>query len=234
VELRVVAYNVKAFRFGVRPLATLVVELEPDVVLLQECGPRFRLRRFADAIGMEVVSKHFFLRRSIHNAVLARPPWRVLSHRLHRFPKDTAFYPRGALVARLGRAGYRVWAASVHLGLKPAARLRNVDELCSMLLGLEGPVLAGGDLNETPDGRAATWMAERMWDAFGAAGDGPGGTFPAKEPRARIDYLFANAGVEIVRASVRRGEAAAAASDHLPLVVEFRILTEPQAPGTPA
>jgi endonuclease/exonuclease/phosphatase family metal-dependent hydrolase len=225
VRLRVVVYNVKAFRLGVRGPATLLAQESPDVVLVQECGPRRRLRRFADALGMDAVSVHFFLRRSIHNAILVRPPWRVLSHRLHRFPKDVRFYPRGALVARVGRAGFRVWTASVHLGLKPGARRRNVDELASLLFTLDGPAMAGGDLNEGPEGRAVTWLSERMWDCFAHAGDGSGETYPAVEPAARIDYLFANEGVEVDEARVLGGPEAAASSDHLPLVVDLRIRT---------
>src|SRR5438093_11547176 len=124
-------YNVKSFRLGVRNAAHLVAELGPDIALIQECGPRYRLRRFARSLGMEAVSEHrfLFLRRSIHNAVLVRPPWRIVSHALHRFPKDGRAHPRGALVARVGRAGFRLWAISLHLGHRPGTRRRNADEL---------------------------------------------------------------------------------------------------------
>jgi hypothetical protein len=105
VRFRVLVYNVKAFRLGVRGAASLVADHGPDVALIQECGPRYRLRRFAAALGMDAVSHHSLLRRSIHNAVLVRPPWRVVSDRLHRFPRDERSSPRGVLVARLGRTG---------------------------------------------------------------------------------------------------------------------------------
>jgi endonuclease/exonuclease/phosphatase family metal-dependent hydrolase len=144
----------------------------------------------------------------------------VISHRLHRFPKDVRFDPRGALLVRVGRSGYRVWAISLHLGLKPGARRRNADELMSQILGLDGPVLAGGDMNETPTGEAVVWLSERLWDAFAHAGEGAGETFPSDDPRARIDYLFLNDRVEVERAVVLRGPEATAASDHLPLVAD--------------
>ena len=83
MRVRILVYNVKAFRLGVRNVATLVAEHAPDVALLQECGPRYRLRRFSRAVGMEPVSKHFLFHRSIHDAVLVRRPWRVISHDLH-------------------------------------------------------------------------------------------------------------------------------------------------------
>jgi endonuclease/exonuclease/phosphatase family metal-dependent hydrolase len=223
MRLRVLVYNVKAFRRGVRAVAELVAEHGPDIALIQECGPRYRLKRFARALGMEPFSEHFLFRRSIHDAVLVRAPWRVLSHRLHRFPKDVRFYPRGAYLARIGRTGHRLWVASVHLGLKPGVRKRNADELASILLGLDAPAVVGGDLDEGPDGAAASWLAARMWDAFDRAGEGPGATYPAEDPRARIDYLFAGEGFRLERAWVLRGAKAAAASDHLPLLVDLHI-----------
>lgn len=219
MRLRVLVYNVKSFRLGRGNAAALVAEHAPDVALIQECGSRRRLRRFARALGMDAVSEHFLLRRSIHNAVLVRPPWRVLSHRLHRFPKDVS--PRGALVARLGRAGFRLHAISLHLGLKAGVRRRNADELVSLILSLDGPVMAGGDLNEAPDGKAVVWLSDRMWDCFAKAGEGPGETFRSDEPRARIDYLFVNDGFDVERASVLQGPEAAASSDHLPLLVDL-------------
>jgi len=225
VRLRVLVYNVKGFRLGVRNAATLLAELGPDVALIQECGPRYRLRRFASSLGMDVASRHFFLRRSIHNAVLVRPPWRLMSERLHRFPRDERFYPRGVFLARLGRAGFRLWVGSVHLGLKPAARRRNADELVSVVLGLDGPAVVGGDLNEGPNGPAAKWIAERLWDCFASAGDGPGETFRADGPSARIDYLFATEEVRPERAWVVRGPAAAASSDHLPVFADLVLTT---------
>ena len=223
MRVRVLVYNVKAFRLGVRGVATLVAEHGPDVALLQECGPRYRLRRFARALGMEQVSKHFLFRRSIHEAVLVRHPWRVISHELHRFPKDVRFYPRGALIARLGLSGHRLWAISVHLGLSPAARRRNADELVSRSLALDGPVVAGGDLNEGPNGKAVTWISSRLRDAWAERGEGSGETFRADVPRARIDYLFVGDGVGVERAVVLRGPQAAAVSDHLPLFVDITL-----------
>ena len=223
MRLRILVYNVKAFRLGVRNAATLVAQHGPDVALIQECGPRYRLRRFARALGMEPVSEHFLFRRSIHNAVLVREPWRVISHRLHKFPKDERFYPRGALIVRVGRSGFRMTAISLHLGLKPRVRRRNADELMSVVIGLEGPVLAGGDLNEGPTGSAVAWLSERMWDAHAHAGTGPGETFRSDDPRARIDYLFVNDRVRVERVVVLRGPEAAASSDHLPILADVEL-----------
>jgi endonuclease/exonuclease/phosphatase family metal-dependent hydrolase len=170
---------------------------------------------------MDAVAKHFLFRKSIHNAVLVRSPWRVITHRLHRFPREAQGVPRGVLVARVGRAGIRLWAMSVHLGLHPGSRRRNAEELTDLVLAVNEPVLAGGDLNEMPDGKAATWLSDRFWDAWAHAGEGDGDTFPSANPTARIDYLFATEQFRIEGAITVPTADAAEASDHLPLLADL-------------
>jgi hypothetical protein len=46
----------------------------------------------------------------------------------------------------------------------------------------------------------------------------------------RIDHVFVSGGVEVTRAETIRTPLARAASDHLPLLVEFR-LTRPSSPS---
>ena len=62
----------------------------------------------------------------------------------------------------------------------------------------------GGDFNEGPEGPAVRWLSDRMWDCFVTAGDGPGETFRADGPTARIDYLRMIA-EELVRPAAKLG-----------------------------
>jgi endonuclease/exonuclease/phosphatase family metal-dependent hydrolase len=222
MRLRVATYNVRGFRDGLDGVVEAVERLAPDVLLLQESGPRRKLRAFAAATGMEAVGDPWSpFRRRVKNAVLVRPPWRVVQHRLERFDGSTRFYPRGALIAQAGRAGRRVWTVSTHFGLSPAERIAHVRELTDLCAGLAGaPIVLGGDLNATPEQRAAAWLADRYWDAWATAGSGEGATFPASDPTARIDFLFASAGLVVDGASVGK---APDASDHLPVVADLRI-----------
>jgi endonuclease/exonuclease/phosphatase family metal-dependent hydrolase len=224
MRLRVVVYNVWGFRLGPHTVAGAVADLHPDLVLVQECASHPKLRRFARALGMEAVSTRLFpLARQVRNAILVRPPWRVVSFRLHRFDRSQRFYPRGALVAVVGRAGYRISAVSTHLGLAPRERVRQAKELADLALGLPEPVLIGADVNEDPEGKAASWLAGRLWDAWTRAGEGAGETFPSRDPTARIDFLFASEGVSVDRAHVLDTAQAKAASDHLPLAVDLEL-----------
>ncbi len=115
---------------------------------------------------------------------------------------------------------------SVHLGLSDRERQAHARELGDLVAGLTGPVVVGGDLNEGPEGAAAAWLTERLWDAFAGRGEGLGYTFPSAEPRARIDYLLLGEGVRTTRTWVEDGPEVRAASDHLPLFADVT-LAEP-------
>lgn len=220
-RLRVVAWNVHGFRAGARRLAQALEQARPDVAFLNEVDySGMRLRRFARAVGMRGVSG-LRLWRPVPNALLVRPPWRLVSHGLVRLPRKGPTIRRGAVVAMLGRAGLRVTAAAAHLGLSERERLLHAEALTDALAAQAGPILIGGDLNEGPDGPAASWLADRYWDAFATAGEGDGLTFPAAAPRARIDYVFASAGVTVERAWV--ATAAGTLSDHLPVLAEVTL-----------
>lgn len=224
MRLRVVVYNVGGFRGGVEEVAGVAGAYEPDLVLLNESGRRGSLRRFAAAMEMEAAADpHSFLKRRAKNAVLVRPPWRVVSHRLHRFRSSERFYPRGALIAQVGRSGHRVWAISVHLGLSAEERRRHAEEATDLSLGMHGPIVIGGDFNEAPDRRAASWISERFWDAWLLGGDVSGETYPAADPTARIDYLFVSTGIRVERVVVPDGPKVRTASDHRPVVAELTL-----------
>ena len=76
VRVRVVVYNVRGFRDGFERLVRLVGHFEPDVVLLNESGSRWRLGRFAKALGMGVARDPWSpFRRRVKDAVLVRPTW---------------------------------------------------------------------------------------------------------------------------------------------------------------
>ncbi len=225
MRLRVVVYNIRGFRDGLDLVWQVAAHFHPDILLLNETGSRRRLRRFARRMDMEVAADPLSpFRRRVKNAVLVGPPWRIVSHRLHRFGDvRRRMYPRGALIAQVGRAGYRLWAVSVHLGLHPLERLHAVQELSDLVRGLSGPVLIGGDFNETPDRRAVRFLGERFWDAWLLGGDAAGETFPSSDPTARIDYLFVPEGVAVERIIVPSGRDARRASDHLPIVAELKL-----------
>jgi endonuclease/exonuclease/phosphatase family metal-dependent hydrolase len=217
MRMRVMVWNVHGFRAGAKPMAAAVTDAAPDLLLLNETRYLgFHLRRFARRAGLEGASGTG-LWRPIPNAVLARRPWRVVDAGKITFRRSRKTLRRGVLLTIVGRAGTRISVGSVHLGLSGEERAEHVRELTDLLAGRE-PVVLGGDLNEGPEEPAARWMAARFWDAARDAGR----TFPAWEPRARIDYLFVSEGVRVERAWVG-GDRFARLSDHLPVLADLEV-----------
>lgn len=219
-RVRVATFNVKGLREGPAKVANAVRAIDPDLLLVQESGSRRALARLAAAVSMTSAGDpRSPLRRRVKDAVLARPPWRLSSVRLVRFPGGRRWYPRGALVARVERdGGPGLWALSVHLGLRGAERGAQSKALLELVESLDDPaIVVGGDLNATPDMRAAARIATVLGDAWSIAGEGDGATFPARAPAARIDDVFVGPALEVEAAWVHH----VIASDHLPVVVEL-------------
>ena len=220
LRLRLLAYNVHGLRAGAKKVAEAIAEEWPDVILMNECGfLGRRLRRLARLLGMEMTSG-LRLFRPVTNAVLVRPPWRIIDRRNLPFVRTNRLHRRGVAMARIGHSGFRLTVASVHLGLSDPERVRHAKELTNFLAGLPGPHVLGGDLNEGSEGPAAAWISERLWDAFLAAGEGPGDTFPSGNPRARIDYLFVSEGITVERTWVGGDPSKLEASDHRPVFAD--------------
>lgn len=222
MRLLVGCYNVRSFRAGVERAVEALGREKPDLVMLQECGARRTLRRFAQLLEMEVASSHRLFTR-VRNAVLFRPPWRLFHVDIHDLPREGRTLHRGFIVAQLRARGAPLTAVSAHLGLAPRERQSHARELTDHLGGIDGPLILGVDLNEGPDGPAARWIGERLFDAGAQAGVGGRETFPARGPTARIDYVFVNQAASVARSWVASAQAAVEASDHRPVLAEVDI-----------
>ncbi|HEX2026336.1 MAG TPA: endonuclease/exonuclease/phosphatase family protein, partial [Actinomycetota bacterium] len=146
---------------------------------------------------------------------LVRPPWRIVGWEKVVFPRARRTIRRGAVLATIGRAGRRIEVVAVHLGLVNAERVEHARVLTDLVAGRR-PLVLGGDLNEGPDGPAASWIGDRYWDV---CREDCGPTFPARSPRARIDYLFVSEGLHV--AARGNGGTDPALSDHLPVVADL-------------
>jgi endonuclease/exonuclease/phosphatase family metal-dependent hydrolase len=221
MRLRVVDYNVRSFRAGVDKAIEAIGE-PPDLVLVQECGPRRLVRRFAGALGLRSVSSHRLF-RPVRNAVLHGPEWRVACVTVANLSRQGRTALRGFVAVQLRHGAVALTAVSAHLGLAPRERELHARELTDWMAGRHGPLVLGADLNEGPDEPAARWMGGRLYDGFTVAGRGGGYTFPARVPTARIDYVFVGQGVQVVGCWVEGSESAARGSDHRPVVAELEI-----------
>ncbi len=103
-DLRLLAWNVHGFRAGPRAVADAVAEQTPDIAFINEAGRRRALNRFARGLGAQAASSLTW-RSSVANAVVVRPPWRVVDTRVVRFERSGRLIPGGR--------SSRTWAGRV-------------------------------------------------------------------------------------------------------------------------
>jgi endonuclease/exonuclease/phosphatase family metal-dependent hydrolase len=222
--MRLVAatYNVQSLRAGVDRAVEVLAPDRPDIVLIQESGPRRILKRFARAMEMEFVSSHRLFTR-VQNAVLFRAPWRVTTVEVHDLPPQGRTHPRGFVVAKLRAHGTPLTAVAAHLGLVPIERFHHARLVADHVAGVDGPLIVGVDVNEGPEGPTTRWLSERLFDAGVQPGGDARPTLPAWDPTVRIDYLFVNEAAPVVRSWVPTSPAASVASDHRPVLAEVNL-----------
>jgi endonuclease/exonuclease/phosphatase family metal-dependent hydrolase len=217
-QIRIATWNVHGLRGGVEEIAWVVRTEEPDILLLQESGPRQRLRALGETLGMIVSADPRALpRRRIQNAVLVRAGMAAtVRSALRRFSHGSLLHPRGELFATIDE-----WfsVSSIHLGLWGPERGRHIRQLLESIERPADRFVIGADLNALPEDPGPSALAGMATDCWEAVGQGAGATFPSREPTARIDYLFAGPAVRPLRAWTAGGTV----SDHLMVVSDLRL-----------
>jgi endonuclease/exonuclease/phosphatase family metal-dependent hydrolase len=156
------------------------------------------------------------------NAILSRLP--IDAHENHYLPRSPGGEQRGALEARVRVDGEELVFIATHFDhrsnederLASVAALRELVEKHRDL-----PVIVAGDLNATPDSETMSDAAALLTDVCAAAGP-RSFTFPADEPRRRIDYVLSNS-YPGLRCTGCRVIPEAIASDHRPVLAIFEL-----------
>lgn len=218
--LRVMTWNIRSLRDDRSAVVRVVQTFAPDLLLLQEV-PRFvrarsRLAALARESGLVVAAG---AGREV--AVLTTLRLNVADSQTVELSSTRGLHRRWVAMARLSFPDVEVAVAAVHLGLDAAERLRHVAEIRTELANFGGTdVLVGGDLNESADSRAWGTLNEGLTDA-GAKSAEP--TYPAADPRQRIDTIFAPLAWQlrtVTAVDVGCDADIVRASDHRPLVVD--------------
>jgi endonuclease/exonuclease/phosphatase family metal-dependent hydrolase len=125
---------------------------------------------------------------------------------------------RGAAFARCSVHGARFTISGSHLATDTVERPAQAAQWKAALAEIEGPVIAGGDLNEGPGGGAWRTVADGLVAAPSAAL-----TFPATLPRLRLDALFVTPDISVERYDTIDTDQARRASDHLPVLADLTL-----------
>jgi endonuclease/exonuclease/phosphatase family metal-dependent hydrolase len=238
---RIMTYNVHRCvgmdgKLDVARTAKVIAQCRPDVVALQELdvgrvrtGLVDQAHAIAELVGMRF---HFHpaLRveeESYGDAVLSTAPMRLV--RAGPLPGSNAvrgLEPRGALWVKIELEGIELDVVNTHLGLVPHEQRAQADALLSeqwlASADCTDPAILLGDFNATSRHAAYRRIALRMRDAQRTRGRRLR-TFPSRYPMLRIDHVFISRSIAVSGVHAPRNALTRAASDHLPLVVDFRI-----------
>jgi endonuclease/exonuclease/phosphatase family metal-dependent hydrolase len=238
--LTVVSYNIRQGRdvAGVLDLdriADVIAAQNPDVAALQEVGRHWSAESdFRDQaaelerrLGMASVFAANLdrdplepgaPRRQYGTAILSA--WPLLDSQHILLPRaDPNDEQRGLLVVDLDVDGQPLRMHNAHLGVSAAERRLQVQAILDEAEKALVPHALLGDLNAPPTAPELAPLFERFRDAWMVAGHGDGFTFPASEPKARIDYVLVAPRLAVRRAIVPD----LAGSDHLPLVADVTL-----------
>jgi endonuclease/exonuclease/phosphatase family metal-dependent hydrolase len=235
ITFRVMTYNIHHGegldgKVDLLRIADVIKREHADIVALQEVdkGVARTARRdlpaeLAALTGMTCVfSNNFHFQGGEYgNAVLSRFP--VLRWTDAHYQMLRAGEQRGLLQLSLRVHGRELVFMNTHIDYRPddSERLMNVGEIQAKLDEYHGrPVILAGDFNDNPGSRTHVKMKEQFDDAWELIGQGDGFSYPAEAPRKRIDYLWLSKDKSVV--PVKAWVPESDASDHRPLVAEFR------------
>ncbi|MEU8955753.1 endonuclease/exonuclease/phosphatase family protein [Streptomyces sp. NPDC048518] len=229
--IRVLSYNIRSMRDDTAALARVVSACAPDLVLIQE-APRFfrwrkKLARLARAADLVILSGGG---SAAGPALLCSLRATVERTEDVLLPLTPGLHRRGFATAVVRLGGARLGVLSCHLSLSSDERYEQGGMLLDRLagMGVEHAV-AGGDLNERPDGRTFRRLAGALTDCWAAKPWGSENTSTPADPQQRIDALFATPGIEVLGCGVPLGlpgvseEDLRAATDHLPVLAALRV-----------
>lgn len=240
-SLRLMTYNIERGAGGVAALEAAIRAQNPDIVCLQESQGVHYGRGFAP--GAQIAARFPGWSAAQGGDVLTMSRLPMRSHRdsplrgTRRLLETTFDTPQGAVrvlnvhvstsfsaqsrTARGAKAGRIGRVLLIVADAKPAAQAR-MAQIAPLQKAIARdpkiPLLLAGDFNSPPRGGFYGAISRGLDDAWTRGGTGAGSTFPARFPLLPIDHVLSR-GVLMRRAWVPKVRA----SDHRPLVVDFRL-----------
>ena len=246
--LRIVTYNVHKCRGldrRVRParIASVLRELNADVIALQEVlsvGGAARemdqARFIAEELGYDycIGENRRLAGGAYGNVILSRLPWR----HVHNY--DITWRGRerrGCLRVDIetgddgdggdAAGGRLLHLFNVHLGTAYIERRHQARRLVGEeILGnaeLTGARIVLGDFNEWTKGLATRLLTEHLRSADLRTHLRSPRTYPGPLPLVHLDHIYFDPTLELRQLTLHKSLTALVASDHLPLVADFRV-----------
>lgn len=223
VDLRVLSFNTHRSTGTLNAIAEEILEIDPDVVLLQEVDRKMlrtgtvdQAEVLADAVGMDGSFSTNLARGSGHYGTLILSRFDIVQQGripLVRNPRSEA---RGLQWVTVEVSGQAVRVYNTHLdATRPDVRLAQARQVAGILAEDDVPTVLGGDLNAWPASAAVAAIGTELTDTWTAAGQGRSATSRGGK---KIDYLFVR-GLRPLLSQV----ATSGASDHHRLWADLRL-----------
>jgi endonuclease/exonuclease/phosphatase (EEP) superfamily protein YafD len=230
LPLRVMSFNTWSKNLDDERIAGVILEVRPDILLLQEITPEVYGRVLA-RLRARQTPLHAVYDGALMQAVVSRY---TIEPRASMRSKGQA----QNVVVRSPAGPIAVY--NVH-PLRSGGWQRRYGQVASLLeqeiLLESGPVLVGGDFNVTPHSQLYLLLSRHLRNAHDEAGSGLGFTFPSGArsfrgvhliPLVRIDHIFVS-GHFLALGAGTVGESGG--SDHRPVFAELAQRPSDCAPG---
>lgn len=247
MPIRVLTYNIHncaGMDGSVSPhrIARVIERENPDIIALQEVDVNRERTQSQDQAQLlaHYLSMHYYFHPAVSvateqygDAILSRFPMTL--HRADALPYRKHWLvdeARGALWVEfdLGH-GRRLQLINTHFGLGRRERREQAEALLGPgWLGhsnCQDAVILCGDFNSSLESEAHRLLCSRLKNVQNELqGHTPLKTFLGRHPFGYIDHVLINERIETVAVRVPYTQLTRMASDHLPLVVDFKIVDE--------
>ncbi|MGH9882901.1 MAG: endonuclease/exonuclease/phosphatase family protein [Pyrinomonadaceae bacterium] len=238
---RVVTYNIHKCR-GLdgrrRPkrIAEVLKQINADIVALQEVvgmdapeRERNQVRAIAEELGFDFrIGENRQLRGCAYgNAVLSRLPMIAARNHDLTWLKNE---PRGCLQVTIAldneKSQHLLQIYNVHLGTSFFERRYQARRLLDVVTNSShpsSPRIVLGDFNEWTRGLATHLLSYHFNNAEPQQRPGRARSYPGVLPLLHLDHIYYDSSLELINITVHRSALALVASDHLPVIGDFRL-----------
>lgn len=234
--MRVITFNIQHChdwqnnKINIPLFAEKIAQYGADICGLNEVRGRGALAGYSDQLGKMSRSlgweKYFGMTIKVGgvgpygNGLLSKYP--IISAETNHIPDpdkkqaDSNNEHRGFIKAVIDADGREVTVIVCHMGLSRAEQENAVSTLCTVIDGIETPLILMGDFNTTPDSDVLEPLFERLSDTNDVSLNPNAHTFPSYSPEKKIDYILYK-GLLCKRAET----VTQIVSDHFPIVADF-------------
>lgn len=238
--MRILTYNIhkgiggRDRKYSLERTVSVIESQNPDLICLQEVDRNVKRSRHDDQPKLLAEQFHAVAcdyQLNVHlkeggygNLVLSR--WPFVSHH-HISLKYKERKNRGAQVVVIDTPEGKLHLVHWHLSLTGRMRLWQAEHLLAHRLFRESDQLPTMIIGDTNDWRNQLWRAPFHEHGFRQITSPPGHfrSFPAYLPLGSLDKAFYRGAIDVRHASIVKTPVAKRASDHLPLVIDFHLMT---------